>query len=355
MPLVTKDAAKKAGLPPGTLVHIGERKTERIAITRIEYDEVRCQQQEASTIEECFPIKESPTITWIHIRGVHNISVVEEIGDRLNLHPLLLEDIVHTDQRPKIEDYGQYLFLTSKILHYDEEAKGHITAEQISMIIGPQVVISFQEHEADAFAMLKERLMNNKGRVRRMGADYLAYALMDTIVDGYFVVLERLGERIEELETELISRPSPQTLQDLHALKREVILLRKSIWPLREVIGTMERGISNLITEACQVYLRDLYDHTVRVMDTVETFRDLLSGMLDIYLSSISNRMNEVIKVLTVITTIFIPMSFVAGVYGMNFKYMPELEWRFGYPFALGLMCAIGIALLWYFAKKRWL
>lgn len=351
---IVRDASKKAGLPPGTLVHIGEKKTGRVAITRIAYDETRFECREAETMGECFPLEEPPAVTWIHVRGVHEITLIEEIGRLLNLHPLLLEDIAHTGQRPKMEEYGDYLFVTSRMLTC-QEAREHVQAEQISMIIGPHFVVSFQEHDADAFASLKERLQNSKGKVRKMGADYLAYAMMDTIVDGYFVVLEGLGERIEELEAELISAPSPATLQSLHTLKREMILLRKSIWPLREVIAAMERGESALIGDATQVYLRDLYDHTVRVMDTVETFRDLLSGMLEMYLSSISNRMNEVIKVLTLITTVFIPMSFIAGVYGMNFKYMPELEWRLGYPFALSFMCAVGIAMLVYFAKKRWL
>ena len=354
MPRLVKKASKKAGLPPGSLVHIGEKKTESVRITAIEYDETRWQEKEVATIEECFPVKGEPTITWIHIRGVHQIAPIEEIGKRLNLHPLLLEDIVNTEQRPKLEEYGDYIFVTSKTLHYEERGDA-VQAEQISIIFGSHVVVSFEEHERDEFSSIRERLRNGKGRIRKMGADYLVYALMDTIVDDYFVVLERLGERIEFLEGELISTPTPKTVRILHNLKREMILLRKSVWPLREVISGMERGESPLIKEATLVYLRDVYDHTIRVIDTVETFRDLLSGMLDIYLSSISNRMNEVIKVLTIITTIFIPMSFIAGVFGMNFKYMPELEWRFGYPLALAIMCAIGVAMLLYFRKKRWL
>jgi magnesium transporter len=354
MPRLIKRASRKAGLPPGTLVHIGEKKTERVRITLIEYDEERCQEKEIATVEECFPLKDAPTVTWINVSGLHQVEVIEELGKHLGLHHLMLEDIVNTEQRPKLEDYGEHIFITARALYYEEEGE-RILADQISMILGPHAVVSFQEHEGNVLNVIRERILHGKGRVRRMGADYLAYALLDAIIDNYFAILERLGERIESLEGELIASPTPGTLHVLHTLKREMVLLRKSIWPLREVISGMERGESPLVKESTAVYLRDAYDHTIRVIETVETFRDLLSGMLDIYLSSISNRLNEVMKVLTIITTIFIPMTLIAGIYGMNFKMMPELEWQFGYPLALSIMGVLGVSLLIYFRRKRWL
>jgi magnesium transporter len=271
------------------------------------------------------------------------------------LHPLVLEDILTTDQRPKMEDYDEYLYIVLRMLYYNDDHDDEVTTEQMSLILGMNFVLSFQERESDIFTPIIERMRNGKGRLRRMGADYLAYALMDSIVDHYFVILEKLGEKIEYLEDQLVVQATPATLQQIHGLKREMIFLRKSVWPLREVVGRMERGGSPLIRESTLVYLRDIYDHTIQVMDTIETFRDILSGMLDIYLSSISNRMNAVMKVLTVIATIFMPLTFIAGVYGMNFKYMPELEWHWGYPAIWGLMVTIALFMLYFFKKKKWL
>jgi len=230
-------------------------------------------------------------------------------------------------------------------------------AEQVSLILGPNFVISFQEEgkEGDLFEVVRERLRSSKGKLRKMGADYLLYALLDAIVDGYFVILERLGERIEVLEEELLANPSQLTLQNIHTMKREMIFLRKSVWPLREVISGLQRGESPLITETTGPYLRDVYDHTIQVIDAVESFRDMLAGMLDIYLSSISNRLNEVMKLLTIIATIFIPLTFIVGVYGMNFKLMPELEWRWGYPAVWLVMVVVAGLMLAFFRRKRWL
>jgi len=240
------------------------------------------------------------------------------------------------------------------MLYYDEE-KHDITAEQVSIILGSNFVISFQEQEGDVFKFIRERIRNGKGRIRKVGSDYLAYALVDAIVDNYFIILEKLGEKIEEMEEELVTNPTPETLQTIHHLKREMIFLRKSVWPLREVISALERGEPTLIHESTGIYLRDLYDHTIQVIDSIETFRDMVSGMLDIYLSSISNRMNEVMKVLTIIATIFIPLTFIAGIYGMNFQYMPELGWHWGYPAVWFVICAIFIVMLVYFKRKRWM
>jgi magnesium transporter len=350
-----KKRSKKRGLPPGTLVHIGEKKAEKIKITIIDYDETQLQEKEAKAIEVCFPFKDLPTVTWVNIDGLHDIEVMEKIGKHFGLHPLVLEDVLNTDQRPKIEDFDDYIFVVLKMLCVDEDQE-EIKAEQISIILGSNFVISFQERVGDIFDPLRERIRNAKGRIRKMGTDYLAYTLMDAIVDNYFTVLEKLGEKIEGMEEKLVTNPTPETLQTIHNLKREMIFLRKSVWPLREVVSRLERGESKLIKDSTGIYLRDVYDHTIQVIDTIETFRDMLSGMLDIYLSSISNRMNQVMKVLTIIATIFIPLTFVAGIYGMNFEYMPELKWHWFYPKAFWLVM-IGVAgvMLVYFRRKKWL
>lgn len=346
--------SRKTGLPPGTLVHIGERKAEKARITVIDYDEKEFLEKEVASIEDSFPFKETATVTWINIDGVHELDVIEKIGTRFGLHPLILEDIVNTGQRPKMEDFGDYIYFVLRMLIFDEKRK-EVKTEQVSLILGPNFVISFQESEGDVFDPVRDRIRKGKGRLRRMGADYLAYALMDALVDNYFIVLERLGEQIESIEEELVADPGQETLHEIHTLKREMIFLRKSVWPLREVISGMERVESALIKDQTDVFLRDLYDHTIQVIDTVETYRDMLSGMLDMYLSSVSNRMNEVMKVLTIIATIFIPLTFIAGIYGMNFKFMPELEWPSGYFVVWGVMLFIGACMVVFFKRKKWL
>jgi len=349
-----RKTARKVGLPPGTLVQVEEKKAEKAKISLIDYDEAQFQEKEAETVEECFPFKDKPSVTWINIEGVYQVEVIEKIGAHFGIHPLVLEDIMHTVQRPKIEEFEDYIFVVVKMIYFDDK-KNDIEAEQLSIILGPNFVISFQEKEGDVFDHVRERIRRNKGRIRKMKPDYLAYALIDTIVDHYFIVLEKLGEKIEGMEEELVTKPTPETLQSIHILKRELIFLRKSIWPLREVVNVLERGESSLIDESTGIYLRDVYDHTIQVVDTVETFRDMVSGMLDIYLSSISNKMNEVMKVLTIIATIFIPLTFVAGLYGMNFKYIPELEWHWGYFAVLFVMVIIGFVMVLYFRNKKWL
>jgi len=354
MPKRIRKRPKEVGLPPGTLISSREEKAEKVRITIMDYGERELEEKDTETIEECFPCRDKPTVTWININGVHHIDTVEKVGKHFDLHPLTLEDIVDTGQRPKIEDYEDYIFIVLKMLHHNEE-EGEIQTEQVSLILGSNFVISFQEREGDVFDPVRERIRRGKGRIRKMGADYLAYALIDTIVDNYFLIPEKLGEKIESMEEELITNPTPQTLQAIHVLRREMISLRKSIWPLREVISVVARGESELIHESTRIYLRDVYDHTIQVIDIVETSRDVLSGMLDIYLSSISNRMNQVMKLLTMVATIFVPLTFIAGVYGMNFKYMPELERHWGYPLVLLVMVAVGISMLGYFRRKKWL
>ena len=347
-----KRLSKKAGLPPGTLVPIGTEGMGKVEISLMDFDETHFKEKVVETIDEVFPFRESPTVTWINIDGVQSTETIEKIGTHFGIHPLVLEDIVNTSQRPKMEDFGDYIYLVLKMLYLE---KHEVQSEQVSIILGPNFVISIQERPGDVFDPIRERLRNSKGRVRKMGPDYLSYTLVDMIVDNYFAILEDFGERIESLEEELIDKPSPDTLKIIHSLKRELIFLRKSVWPLRELISGLERAESTLIADTTPVFLRDVYDHTIQVIDTVESYRDMVSGMLDTYLSSVSNRMNEVMKVLTIIATIFIPITFVAGIYGMNFQNMPELSWPWGYFGALSIMGCISVVMVIYFRRKGWL
>jgi len=349
-----KKSPTKAGLPPGTLVHIGEKKVEKTRITVMDYDERTFQEKEVAAVEECFEFKETSTVTWINVEGLHDVGIIEKLGNRFGLHPLIQEDILNTAERPKMEDYGDHIFLLLKVFvlgtrNHDEKI------QQVSLVLGSNFVISFQEKESGVFDPVRDRIRKDKGRLRKLGPDYLAYALIDGIVDGYFGFLEKLSEEIELLEDELVTDPKREILQKIHSLKREMIYIRKSVWPLREVVNGLERLETPLIKETTDVFLRDVYDHTIQVIDSVETLRDVLSGMLETYLSSVSNRMNEVMKVLTIIATIFIPLTFIAGVYGMNFKFMPELEWRGGYFVIVGVMVVVAVVMLVFFRKKKWL
>jgi len=354
MPQSVKKRSRKAGLPPGTLVHVGERKTERIKISVFDYNEAGVEEREVRTVEECFPFKDKPTVTWINVDGIHDTSVIERLGTHFGIHPLILEDILNTNQRPKMEDMGDYIYIVLKTLEGGPGA-GAEAIEQNSFILGSNFVLSFQEREGDAFGPVRDRIRKGGNRIRRLGPDYLVYALIDAVVDSYFSVLERVGERIEVLEEELVADPSPKTLQGIHVLKNEMLYLRKAVWPLREVISSIERTESALVKKETEIFFRDIYDHIIQVIDTVETYRDMLGGMFDTYLSSLSNRMNEVMKVLTIIATIFIPLTFLAGVYGMNFKFMPELGWRWGYPALWTVIIAVAVTMLLFFKKKKWL
>jgi magnesium transporter len=341
------------GLSPGTLIHVGERKVEKTRITVIDYDAENVDEKEVGSVEECYPFRDTSTVTWINVDGIHDPDVIGKLGGHFGLHPLVLEDIMNTTQRPKMEDLGEAIYLVLKMVETSPD--GDLATEQMSLIFGPNYVLSFQELPGDIFDPVRERIRRGQGRIRKMGPDYLAYSLLDAIVDDYFVMMEALGERVEALEDELIANPDRRTLRDIHDLKGKMLFLRKSIWPLRDAVGRLERAETGLIKETTDIYLRDVYDHLIQVIDNIETFREMLSGILDIYLSSISNRMNEVMKILTIIGTIFIPLTFIAGVYGMNFKFMPELEWRGGYFVVWGVMLAIGITLLFYFKRKKWL
>ncbi|UCE45501.1 MAG: magnesium/cobalt transporter CorA [Methanobacteriota archaeon] len=349
-----KHLRKKVGAPPGTLVFTGERKVEKTRITVMEYDESTFSEREVENIDDCFPVKEKPTVTWLNICGLHDVTTLEKVGMAFGIHPLILEDILNIDQRPKLEDFEEYLFVVMRIGYHRPDAN-EFRMEQVSLLVTPNCVITFQESEGDMFESIRKRIRDYKGKMRRMGVDYLAYAIIDSVVDDYFVILDGMGARTETLEESLVAEPTPETLHQIYQLKRDMVVLRRSVWPLREVIAALDRGGSELIREETRIYLKDVYDHTIQVIDTVESLRDMVSGMLDIYLSSVSNKMNEIMKVLTMIATIFIPLSFLAGVYGMNFQDMPELGWEFAYPALLLAMTGIGIVMLVYFKMKRWI
>jgi len=355
MPEVIRKRSEKSGLPPGSLVHVGEPKAAKPKITAMVYDSSQLLEEELETIGDAFPLCKAPSVTWINVDGIHQVDVVEELGERLGLHPLVLEDILNPEQRPKMEDLGDYLYMVLKMLDWDD-ARHEMTTEQMSVLVGANYVVSLQEEPGgDVLDPIRLRIRGGKGRMREEGPDYLAYTILDGVVDRYFGVLESLGEKVEDLEGELVTNPGRDALQKLHHLKREMIYMRKAVWPLREVVAGLERSESPLIRKSTHPYLRDVYDHAIQVMDAVETLRDMLSGMLDIYLSSLSNRMNEVMKVLTIFASIFAPLTFIAGVYGMNFRYLPELTWRWAYPALWLVMLTIGLVMLWFFRRKRWL
>lgn len=349
----TRKSSKKAGSSPGTLVHVGEKKTDDIRLAMLHYDADTLMERPLNRVEEGLPLLTTATTTWINIDGIHDIAVMEHIGRHFGLHPLTLEDVLNTTQRPKAEAFDDYLYVVMKMLHHDEK-DDLIYSEQISLILGKNVLISFQESAGDVFEPVRERIRKGKGRIRTGGCDYLAYALIDAIVDNYFVILEKLGERLEILEEGIDDHPEAGILADIHTIRRELIYLRKQVWPLREIIAHFLKDDVDFIGAATRLFMRDVYDHTIQTIDTIESFRDILSGMQDLYLSIISNRMNEVMKVLTIIATIFIPITFVVGIYGMNFTHMPELTWRWGYLLVWMIILAIVVGMLVFFRRKKW-
>lgn len=349
-----REKQSNLGLAPGTLVHVGEKKAEKVVIRAWIYNSEKLIEKELQTIEECQALKDQPGMNlWINVDGLDRVDIIEKLGSYFGVHPLTLEDVLNTGQRPKMEDYDSYIYAVLKMVIFDED-KDEIVIDQVSIIFGPNYILSFQEREGDVFDPIRDRLKNPASRLRKNGVDLLAYSLIDAVVDNYFLILEHFGEEIEILEEELIKSPMPETLKTIQKYKRDMITFRRSIWPLRELISNLQRTESGLIKDITQIYLRDLYDHTVQVIDSIEAFRDILSSMVDVYLSSLSNRMNDIMKVLTIIATIFIPLTFIAGVYGMNFDYMPELEWRWGYPAVMLGMALLGISMFLYFKKKRW-
>lgn len=343
---------QKAGLPPGTIVHTGEPVENGVGIAQILYDGEGIAERDVESPEEAFPAPGEQRTLWINVDGLHRLDVLERFGKRFGLHPLLLEDIAHTEQRPKLDDYGEHLLVELNTVHFDG-GRDEIVTEQISLVLGRHWILSFNERAQPYVKTIRDRLRADKVHCRNLGPDYLAYSIIDNVVDNYYVILEQLGDRIDALEEELMANPTPRTLQAIYGMKREILHLRKSIWPLREVVGGLQRG-NDLVRETTGVYLRDLYDHIIQVVDVVETYRDTMAGMLDMYLSSVSNRMNEVMKVLTVIATTFMPLTFLAGVYGMNFRHMPELEWPWAYPVLWIVMIGLAAGMLAYFRRRQW-
>ncbi len=344
---------KKVGLAPGTLIHVGEKKIEKPELTIIDYDPEKLERYEDVSIEECIPLKETDSVSWINLYGLHDISLIDQLGENFGIHKLALEDILNTTHRPKLEIFEDYILIILKMLSFDEE-NAVINTEQFSFVFGRHHVLSFQERRGDVFNGVRERLKRKSGRIRNRGTDYLVYALIDSVVDSYFHILERIGDHLVTLEQDLINEPTQDCLNRIYHFKNQLLSLRKSIWPLREVIAEMQKEETPLIDPSIQVFIRDLYDHSIQVMDTVEIFRDTVSGLLDLYMSSVSNRMNEVMKVLTIMASIFIPLTFIAGIYGMNFEYMPELKWRWAYPAIWMVMGATVVGMVFYFKKKRW-
>ena len=350
-----KQHSKKTGLPPGTLLHVGNERREQAKVTLIEYTAEKCLEKQTCGIDEFLRKIPTDTVTWFNIEGVHDISLIETVGRQLNLHALTLEDIVHTGQRSKFEDFDDYLFIVTKMLRYNKQLH-QLQSQQVSFVLGTGYLMTFQENDWDVFEIIRERIRKNNGQIRRMGCDYLAYALIDAIVDHYFEILEYFGDMMETLEEELLTHPTEKTLHKIHIIKRDFVLLRKTIWPLREAVRALQDDTSQLLTDETRLHLRDVHDHTVQIIDTLESSRDLVAGMLEIYLSSVSNKMNAIMKVLTLIATVFIPLTFVTGIFGMNFRTMPELRQGWMYPWGFWLIIvAIVAAMAAYFKKQKWL
>lgn len=354
MPTFLRKLSSKKGMMPGAVVYTGKPRDAAIAISVIDYDEHGLEEEEKRSPDALRPYIETETVTWVNVDGIHDAEIVRHLGEVFGIHPLVLEDIVSPGQRAKVEPYPGYLFVLMKMIQFG--AKQELKVEQVSFIIGPRFVLSFQEEAGDVLEAVRRRIRDSVGRIRRMGTDYLAYALMDAIVDYYYVIIEEIAERIEALEEDVIRQPEEATLQHIHELRQEVAFLRKAVWPLRDVISRLQEEDNDFFLDQTKLFLRDLYDHTMHVIETLDSFRDMLMGLMDLYQSSVSNRMNEVMQVLTIIGSIFIPLTFLAGIYGMNFEHMPELGWDFAYPYAFwAVMITLAGALVFYFQRKGWL
>ena len=345
---------KMPDLPPGSLVYTGNGEAPVPRVTMLDYDEHRVVEKKLLRVDDCIPFKDAQTVTWINVDSVTEPGLLENFGRVMGFHALMLEDILNTDQRPKFEDYGDYIYIVVKMLDYDVK-KNEIEIEQLSLILGPNYVISFQERPGDFFDPLRQRIRKSLGRIRKQGTDYLAYAILDVIVDHYFAVLEKLGEKIEQLEDIVITNPGQDTARAVHAVKREMIFVRKAVWPLREVVTNLQRSESALVHESNAAYFRDLHDHIMQVTDGVDTFRDLLNGMLDSYYSTITTRTNSVMKVLTLFSAIFMPLTFITGLFGMNFRNFPELDWHYGFQGSLVMMVVVIVIMIAIFKWKKWL
>lgn len=343
----------KLGMAPGSLLFTGEQKMDQVNIEVMKYNVKTIEEKSFSDISKAIDyLGTSEQVSWINIEGIHDVETIEKVMHHFNLHRLTGEDILSVGQRPKLDDYSNYLHVVLRMfMLVDEE----IEDEQITFILTKNCLITFQEKSGDVFNFVRRRLNEGKGQIRSRGADYLHYALIDSVVDHYFIILENFGDKIEDLEIELLDRPTDDVLKRLHHLRREALQLRRNVYPLREVVSRLEKQEADFINPETRLFVRDLYDHTIQVIETVEVFRDSASGLLDLYMNSISNKMNGIMKLLTIISTIFIPLTFIAGIYGMNFQNMPELEYRYGYFIAMAVMLFLAIIMVLFFKRKKWL
>lgn len=341
------------GQAPGTLIYTGSKNQAKVNVEIFSYNETDIDVKASESFEFVENVYQADRINWINVSGLHNVQLIDKIGKKFELHPLMLEDVLHVDQRPKTEDFGEYLFFTIKMFHKNKLKETEF--EHISFVLGKNLIICFQENPEDIFDLIRERLKTSFGKIRHKKADYLFYRFIDTIIDHYFVVLDQIAEKIEDLEDEVMDKPSTKTLQKLQMVRKELIYLRRSIFPIRESINTILRSETKLMSKETERYFTDVYDHTIQVIESMETYRDLLSGIMDLYMNTASNRMNEIMKVLTIMSTIFIPMTFIAGIYGMNFDHMPELHYKWSYPIAWIIMIGVAVFMLIYFRKKKWL
>ena len=339
---------KPPGASPGVPVLTGEAMPSRMHAIR--YTATSIEESDPRDARECLALIAPGSVTWLDVQGLADLEQLRLLGEGLKLHPLALEDVVSLNQRPKADDYDSHLFVIARM----PEAGDAISTDQTSLFVGPGYLLTFQERYGDCLDPVRERLRKGKGLMRRAGSDYLAYAILDAIIDGFFPILEAFGERLEDLEGEVVERPTRSSLESIHRAKRDLLTLRRAIFPLRDAVNSLMRCESELVTDQTRTYLRDCYDHCVQILDMVETYRELAAGLMDIYISSLSQKLNEVMKVLTIIATIFIPLTFVAGVYGMNFDFMPELHWRLGYPLIMAAMALLALAMIWYFVRRGW-
>lgn len=348
-----KKAASKIGMPPGSIVYLGEKKVDKVTIKVTEYDEAGAETYEIKSVEEIDPFTDTPQVTWISVCGLHETDFLKQVGEKFKIHPLVLEDILNVDTRPKIEITDDYLFIVMKLVLFNPDQK-ILETEQVSFILGRSFLFSFSERTDEIFNPIKDRITSQLGKIRKRGSDYLLYALMDIVVDHYFLALEKIDERIESLDDEVIKNPERSQIESIYNLRNLLLIIRKSIWPLREIVNQLIKDESDLLDESIEPYLRDLYDHTIHITETIEQQREVTNGLMEIYLSMMSNKMNEVMKVLTVIATIFIPLTFIVGIYGMNFPNMPEMNWPWAYFAVWGVMIAMVVGMVIYFRKKNW-
>lgn len=346
---------EKTGTPPGTLTYVGEERTQEVLVNRFLYSDIFLKEEEGLDLENLKLKNEDNLKTWIDVDGIHNHKIIDTVGKNFNIHPLTLEDIMNSDHRPKIEYHEDYIFILLKMLTYNEETD-EIEKEQVSLVFGEDYLISFQEKTGDVFGLVRKNLReNNPSRLKKENSDYLAYSLLDSIIDNYYFILENTGERIDLLEEELLAGDDSEIMNKIHDLKKTMGYFRKVVWPLREIMSSLLKNESSITREKTIPFFRDLYDHIVQIIESIEISKDNLSSLIDLHISNNNARMNETMKILTVVATIFIPLTFIVGVYGMNFAYMPELKWRIGYPLIMGFMLVASILMLYYFKKKKWL